>query len=477
LKASSFASILMIVGLVAAIYSPSVLGLGTGPGLGTTSPTNTGPVGASKFLSYLRGEGYNVVIANDSQTELNLLSSGKNLLLLIGADDPVSQSELLAISNDYKAGTLSMLIAEGNSTNGALINTALQVSVSGSAIVDPSSTFQDQRVLLVTLGLGTQTRGILDIASPIDLGNSTMTAVARTSPTSYDGQDPTRGSRTVVGVETSAGGGRALLLTDSAPFLNYLFGNTSLTADERTFVSSMVSWTTNSNTSVRIIYDNFHYAVFRPKPGFGLPLGPIIAWGVELGLQQANSFTPSTTSSVGSFFGVGGPLLNLGLILLTLLGVYFGISRTLSPEKAGKDDQPSPSIERPIVAESKARLDFLNTSRKRSFYVASLARLYEVLDDVVLREFGTPLESLDPGSLSTRLSEPKALEAQRLFTQLKGIYGYAKGTRRFMFPPILRWKSKAASMTKLAESFLNELGLTIDAAESKKPVEGTIAGR
>jgi hypothetical protein len=46
-----------------------------------------------------------------------------------------------------------------------------------------------------------------------------------------------------------------------------------------------------------------------------------------------------------------------------------------------------------------------------------------------------------------------------------------------MFPPILRWKSKAASMTKLAESFLNELGLTIDAGGSKKSVEVTIVGR
>ena len=477
MKSSTFASVLLIVAIVAAIYSPSVLGLGTGPGLGTTSPTNTGQVGASKFLSYLRGVGYNVVIANDSQTELNLLSNGKNVLLLIGADNPVSQSELQTISNDYAAGTLSMLIAEGNTTNEALLNSALQVSVSGSAIVDPSSPFQDQRVLLVTLGLGNQTRGILDIASPIDLGSSTMTAVARTSPSSYDAQNPTRGSRTVIGTETSAGGGRALLLTDSAPFLNYLFGNTSLPVDERTFVNSMVNWTTNSNTSVRIIYDNFHYAAYRPKPGFGLPLGPIIAWGIEQGLQQANNYTPSTTSSVGSFFGVGGPLLNLGLILLTLLGVYFGVARTLSPEKAGKDDQPPPSIERAIVAESKARLDFLNTSRKRSFYVASLARLYEVLDDAVLREFGTPLESLNPESLSTRLGEPKALEAQHMFAQLKRIYGYAKGTRRFMFPPVLSWKSKAASMTKFAESFLNELGLTIDVAGSKKPAEGMIAGR
>lgn len=477
MKSSSFASILVIVALVAAIYSPSVLGLGTGPGLGTTSPTNAGPVGASKFLSYLRGEGYNVVIANDSQTELNLLSNGKNLLLLIGADDPVSQSELSAISSDYKAGTLCMLIAEGNKSNEALINAALQVSVSGSAITDPSSPFRDQRVLLVTLGLGTQTPGILDIASPIDLGSSTMTAVAKTTPASYDAQNSTTGSRTVIGVETSSGGGRALLVTDSAPFLNYLFGNTSLSVDERTFVSSMVSWTTNSNTSVRIVYDNLHYTTYRPRPGFGLPLGPIIAYGLELGLQQANSYTPSTTSSTGSFFGIGGPLVNLGLILLTLLGVYFGVSRTLSPEKAGKDDQPSPSIERTIVAESKARLDFLNTSRKRSFYVASLARLYEVLDDVVLREFGTPLHFVDAGSLASRLGEPKAQEAQRLFAQLKGIYDYAKGTRRFMFPPILRWKSKAARMTEATESFLNELGLTIDAAGATQSAEGLIAGR
>jgi len=477
LKSSSFASILVVVALVAAIYSPSVLGLGTGPGLGTTSPTNSGPVGASEFLSYLRGEGYHVVIANDSQTELSLLSHGNNLLLLIGADDTLSNPELEAISNDYKAGTLSMLIAEGNRSNEALINTALQVSVSGSAIVDPTSPFRNQRVLLVTLGLGTQTQGILDIASPINLGTSTMTAVAKTSSASYDAQDPTAGSRTVVGVETSSGGGRALLVTDSAPFLNYIFGNNSLPVDEKTFDSSMVSWTTNSNTSVRVIYDNLHYATYRPTPGFGLPLGPIIAYGLELGLQEANSYTPSATSSVGSFFGIGGPLVNLGLILLTLLGIYIGVSRTISTEKTGKDDQPPPSIERTIVAESKARLDFLSTSRKRSFYVASLARLYEVLDDVVLRDFGTHLASLDRGRLTSRLGEPKANEAQRLFAQLERIYGYAQGTHRFMFPPIIRWKSKAESMTKQAESFLNELGLTIDAAGSTKTVDGVNAGR
>ena len=84
---------------------------------------------------------------------------------------------------------------------------------------------------------------------------------------------------------------------------------------------------------------------------------------------------------------------------------------------------------------------------------------------------------MDPGSISARLGEPKALEVQRMFAQLKRIYDYAKGTQRFIFPPILRWKSKAASMTKLAESFLTELGLTIDAAGSKKPVEVAIVGR
>jgi len=335
--------------------------------------------------------------------------------------------------------------------------------VTGAAISDPTSVFLDKRVLIVTLDLvGGPTRGILDIASPILLASSSLRAASRTSDLSTDALNGTVGPRTVIATGTSAGGSRALLLTDSAPFLNYLFANQTLPVNETRFVGSMVDWTTQSNKGVTILYDNFHYVSQPPTLGFGIPVGPFVAYVLELELQQMNSFFSPSAGGI-SFFGISlaSPLLTFLLGLLLLFSTYGLVRRWFAKEKRGNDDQSPPKIEKGIVAESRARLDFLDTSRRKSFLVATVAQLYEILDDVVAREFGAGISSVTEEQLAQRLGPEAAQSAMKLFAELRVVYDYANGRRRLVFPPVLRWKSRTSNLTRRAEQFLNELGMTI----------------
>jgi hypothetical protein len=475
--------LLGIVALVAVIYSPSTIGIGSGNSFGTTSPSNTSDVGTSKFLTFLRSSGYHVLLVNDTQSEQSQIAVKRAVLFLIGADVPLASSELQSIQGRYNAGALSLLVAEGNKTNEALIHTLFNADVSGAAIIDPTSTFRDKRVFTITLSLGpSPTTGVIDIASPIRFASPALRPAANTSILSVDTLDQTIGERTVVGIGTPSRGARSLLITDSAPFSNYLFDYTDK-ADEKAFVGSMVDWTTRSNMSVPILFDNFHYKSTPPKFSLNLPVGPLVAYLLELQLQGLDSYySASSSNSPNILQSFGIPLSNSALqVLLSILllfAAYGAVTKWFAPEKKRKDDQPLPSIERQIVAESRARVDFLMTSRSKSFYVATIANLYEIIDDIVAKEFGTGVSSITSERLVERLGARKGGDASKLFADLRKIYEHAQGKRRFIFPPVFRWKSRVTRLTQRAEQFLNEIGMTIAGEEeSKKQVEYAIGRR
>src|SRR3989475_462815 len=252
--------------------------------------------------------------------------------------------------------------------------------------------------------------------------------------------------------------------------------------NEKGFVGSMVDWVSRSNTSQPVLYDNYHYKSAAPKFSLGIPVGPLVAYVLAQLLSGLNSYyasLPAQTQALFQNFGVSIPeaLARLGIALLLLLSVYGAARRRFAPEMKGKDDQPIPSVERSIVAESKSRIDFLTTSRNKSFYVATLARLYEVFDDIMTKEFGSGVSSLRLEELRTRFGE-RAEEAFKLFADLRRIYEYANGKRRFLFPPVFRWKSRVSTLTTRAEETLNQLGITITgSAEMKEKAEYAVRGR
>ena len=72
----------------------------------------------------------------------------------------------------------------------------------------------------------------------------------------------------------------------------------------------------------------------------------------------------------------------------------------------------------------------------------------------------------------------RAGEAFKLFADLRRMYEYANGKRRFLFPPVFRWKSRVSTLTRRAEETLNQLGMTVTgSAEMKKEVEYAVRGR
>ena len=473
MKLRSFIPVLAFVALIAIIYSPSTIGVAPG-GSGTTSPADTSQNGASRFLTFLHQSGFHVVLVNDTQTEQSLLSSGRAVLLLLGADLPLSQTEVQAIGTRYGNGQLSLLVAEGNKTNDAFLNTLYNVGVSGAPIFDRASAFKDQRVFTVTLNLGrAPISGIIDIASPIRIASgSVLRSVADSSSVSNDSLNSQLGARTVIAAGTNAARSRTVLITDSAPFTNYLFVYNQ-SANERSFVGNMVEWVTQSNRSVTILYDTYHYKSATPTFSFGIPVGPLVAYVLEQSLAGLDNYYATFPAQVQDFFqhfGISVPetLARIAIALLLLLSIYGAVTRWFAPEKKGKDDQPLPSTERSIVAESKSRVDFLTTSRNKSFYVATLARLYEVFDDIVLRELGTGVSSVGVEQLKERLGEHGGEEAFKLFTDLRKIYEYANGGRRLLLPPVFRWKSRVSALTGRAEEIMNKLGMTMTGTEETK---------
>jgi hypothetical protein len=277
----------------------------------------------------------------------------------------------------------------------------------------------------------------------------------------------------VVATGTSASGARALLLTDSAPFTNFLFNYTQPQGgvDEKAFVAAMVSWV-DPGKNTTILFDTSRYVAPPPlKFEAGLPLGPLVAYAIEQDLSGLNGYYAAFPSQVSGFLGGLGIHVSEGVAtalvaLVLLLSVYGAITRWFAPEKKGNDDQPQPSVERTIAAESRARVDFRETSRSKGGYVAALAQLYDVLDSVLVSEFGKGISSVEESELAAKVGADDARRAKELFLSLSKLHDYALGNKRFLFPPVLRWRALTAKRTSEAEAFLNRLGITIGGEEA-----------
>jgi hypothetical protein len=473
MKLLQFVEILGVVALVAVIYSPSTIGFSASPaGDGGTGPTDTSSSGTSMFVSYLHQAGYRVTVANTTdEVVASLLGQQKLVYVLVGADNALTPLEVQYFQFGYQHGTFSALMAEGNTTNQDLLAT-FRVAVTGGAIVDPTSTFQNKEVFTVnTFGLGeASATGVIDIASPVLLSSSSLSPAAVTSPSSYDLRNSTIGQRTVVAAGTSPSGSRAVVLTDSAPFTNFLFNYTRGAVNEKAFVAAMLSYVDPGKVTP-ILFDASHYAAPKPpKFQMGLPVGPLAAYAMEQSLSGLNSYYASFPSQVSGFLGGYGIDVSPGLAaalvaLILLLSVYGAVTRWFAPEKRGRDDQPQPSVERTIVAESRARMDFLQTSRSKGGYVATLAQLYDILDSIVVGEFGAGISAIEERVLAERIGADEARRAKRLFLSLSKFHDYASGQRRFLFPPVMRWRALTARTTRDAEAFLNRLGITIAGEE------------
>lgn len=473
-----FLGLLWLVVLLSILYAPAI----KFP-VGSISTTPSSFATMSPFVTYLQSK-YHVQIANDTDTlQTDLNQTGTKAYFLIGPDHDraLTNAETSLLEKQYRNGTLSLLISEGNSTNNSFLHSLLHAKVAGDAIYDrakhPTYSFTqngDPRVFNVTGYLGSEKiGGVIDIGSPIVLENTTrLWTVASSSMNSTDGcpacggvPERVPGPKVVIAAGES-NGSRTILISDSAPF-STLYHNRNLQdklgINETAFAVAMANWVAHSDPKTTIIIDNAHY---DPPPSLDsrifltFPIGGIFALILATFLQFSNA-------TYNSFLAFSRPFL-LGLALFTTWGLYGTLTKRYATEKRGKDDEPLPVVEKTIVAESRERTNYLTTSRDKGFYVASLEQMYQVLDSLLVREFGTEISKLTPEQLNARFGPEHTVEVSELFLQLTRIAQYANGQKRFLFPPIFRWKRTTRKLTEQAEKMLNQLGLTMTGGEGKQ---------
>ncbi len=430
------------------------------------------------MVSLLRDHGYRVEIANTTQQELSYMSTNGAVFFLIDPDSSISTSTAHTLFSDYHSGSLSLVMGESNSTNEAPLLTQFGASVSGATINDSASTYSDKRIFDITMNLGTITGGQIDIGSPILLSNSILTPVADSPPFSFDSQNSTVGSRTVIAASSSATDARAILVSSLSPFTNCGLGKCP-NLNDTSLVLSIVNWASAGNLSRPIVIDGSHYVSKIPPIGFGVPVGWIMLFVLRGALSSLGGAGLTQLSSSGSGFSFLGHLIPksiltvIDLVIAVILLVFIRnrIKAWFAKEKPVKDDQPLPAIEKDVVSESKDRIDFLTLSRDKSFYVATLAQLYEVIDDVAKLEMGAGVKELSMSTLSARLGPEKAAHSYKNLQELSKYFDYANNKGRILFPPGLSWKRKVNSMTRWAEQFLNDLGMTMAGKESSRQLE------
>lgn len=459
---------------MASVFSPSSINFA----LNSQSAFTSSQTGLSNLTTLLRHQGYNVEIANTTQQELSYASTNGAVFFLIGPDSPISSSTAQTLFSRYQSGDLSLVLAEANSTNEAPLLSAFGANVTGAPINDTSSNFSDQRIFDITMSLGSITTGVIDIGSPIILRNSILSPVAQSSPLSVDSQNSTIGPRTVIAVTSSVSNSRTILVSSPSPFTNCGLGQCT-NLNDTSLVLSMTNWASAGNTSRPIVIDGSLYKPSAPPIGFGVPVGWIMLQLLKGALSSfgGTSLSQLSSSSSGfSFLGFMVPqsyviLIQLALALFLLYIIRGRIKAWFATEKPVKDDQPLPLIERDIVSESKEKVDFLTMSRSKSFYVATLAQLYEVIDDVAKLELGAGVKDLSVETLTARLGPEKAARAHKKLHELSKYFDYANNKGRFLLPPGLSWKRKVTSMTIWAEQFLNDLGMTMAGKGTGQQVE------
>ncbi|MEE9586004.1 MAG: DUF4350 domain-containing protein [Nitrososphaerales archaeon] len=377
MKFRRFFELLVLVAIVAAIYAPPIqLAIEAQVAASATvSPSNRGWSGTSLFASLARDSGYRVILANYTIENLRNVE-GRALYVLLGPDQPLTSDEVSAIGSMMKSGELSILMAQGNTSNNHFFNSLFGFNITGSPIIDPDSPFEDKRVTTARVTLDGGHDVLLNIASPIiRTGEGAeefyVEPIGFTGEESYDAADETRGSRVVAVAINSEDRLNGIVISDSGIFINSALNSTETTGSHR-FAEEALDLLTEGDKQTTIVIDDAHY----DKLGTGLeipftlpPLGMMLAIFMISFLETFNetydAFLASTPFPM--LLLMGG---------FTLVGTYFGLRRWMGRQPGGVDTPDMPVIESERLVESTSRVKIATLQTRGRFYLDTLVRLY-----------------------------------------------------------------------------------------------------
>jgi hypothetical protein len=470
-----FFELLILVALIAAIYAPPIqLALENRiSASGSASPTNTGWSGISKFTDIVRSKGYPILISNSTSEDLNNIN-GTFLYILIGPDKALDNNEESIISSMMKNGNMTLLIAQGNSSNNDFLNRNFGLIITGNPIIDPNSQFDDNRVSVAKIHVNTSHKVLINVASPIIKKESDNLFSAKpigfTENQTYDLGNETRGGRVIAVELTSTNKTKGIIFSDSGIFINSNF-NSSATYNLSRLADESINYLTDGNINTTIIIDNNHYeeiSVSREIPFTLPPLGMILA-------TYMISFLKTFNESYDNYLMTTPFIILLGISILSLIGTYFSLRRWMGKMESGIDTMDMPKIESSRLVESTSSIEIANLKKSGNFYQTTLTQLYYVIDELFKREYGFSIKSMDGRTerlLIEKVGQKNSEKLAAILKELTIIREKTEGERRFIFPPIFSWKRKFNIIIDETNQVLKSLGTHLmDREDREKGIE------
>jgi len=472
----SFLELLILVAIVAAIYAPPIqtvlehrLRLWS-----TLSPLNEGWSGTSIFTSIAREDGYRVVLANSTLSDLRMMG-GRVLYVLLGPDYPLTSEEAAFIGSMMKKGGLSILVAQGNRSNNHFFSKLFGFNITGNPIVDPDSPYQDRRILIAHVTLTESYDVRLNVASPIvivggdaGLGGFTVRPIGFTDRDVYDMGNEAPGVRVVAVAIYMDEKPRGLVVSDSGIFINSVL-NATETSSGRVFTSAVIDWLTQGDKDTVIVIDDAHYDKFGGRGRIPLilpPLGMIAAIFLTSYLKTFNQTYDALLNSTPfpMLMAMGG---------LALISTYYGLRRWMGRQPIGVDTAAAPVIESERLIEATPVKEMTGLKKGGRFYMNTLTRLYYVLDTLIDREFGAHIDEIDEDAemhIKAKIGEEGFDRLKRVLRELRRIRDRYEGRRMLLFPPILNWGGKFSALTEDTDQVLKAMGTYL--VEAERGVKG-----
>ncbi|MFQ6134998.1 MAG: DUF4350 domain-containing protein, partial [Nitrososphaerales archaeon] len=405
MKFRRFFELLILVAIVAAIYAPPIqMALESRlMSSATVSPSNLGWSGTSLFASLARDMGYRVVLTNSTIEDLRGVE-GKALYVLMGPDQPLTAEEVSAVGSMMKSGELSILMAQGNMSNNHFFSSLLGFNITGRPIIDPASPFEDKRVTAAEVTLDGGHRVLLNVASPmVKVGEGVnefhVEPIGLTGEESYDVGNETRGARVVAVAINSEDGLSGIVVSDSGIFINSALNSTEISGARR-LAAEAIDQLTRGDKQTTIVIDDAHYDKLGTGPQIPFTLPPL---GMLLAIFMI-SYLKTFNQTYDAFLASTPFSMLLLLSGLALVGTYFGLRRWMGRQPVGVDTPDMPIIESERLVESTSRVEIATLKTSGRFYLDTLARLYYVLDELVKREFGVSIDSVD-GEAAGRITD------------------------------------------------------------------------
>ncbi|MCE4606210.1 MAG: hypothetical protein F7B59_02640 [Desulfurococcales archaeon] len=490
----TFAFGLLLVAIIASIYSaPKSLFINM-VFEGTPSPYNTNWLGTSDLYHMLVKEGYNVY---SPTTWSQLLESIKKsnttriILVFISPDHPITTGEAQELYSAIKNREASLLVGDEDTTSNNLL-APIGIRVTGIKLKGPNGSPYDPAILQIptnaftTIQMNASKTSNISVAMikrfTLELSIASNITQSETHPSSFVSGGGEVISYDYMGRVVGIFKEKTKYFSDTAVFGDgTIFLNTALRSSTKQMNYTLFALTVfkalshgDNPRNVTVIVDSSHYNTIIPNitgnsnitgmadSYFKAPL-PIVLHPamltyfflvIEKGVEQ------ELISYLAEM-----PLLSVPIVGLIAYFAY-RILKTGFPYELVDDDKDYTVPEVTVLTQSRYRQTLVSAKKlDKNEIKNALFNLYFTLNEVFKEHMGVTLEEItqDPAKTGA-VSRITGIDSKFLLDFSKWMISYRdkyEGKRRFT-PLVLRWGNTLGKRAREAEFILEKLGYTLE---------------